>query len=83
MFSISRCVLRWGLIGAVGLGALAFLAGPDRISTGFAQLKATVESAADEFVDDPVALRHQLQQLEYVQENYLHYFLVFQSKQVN
>ena len=63
MFSISRCVLRWGLIGAVGLGALAFLAGPDRISAGFAQLKATVESAADEFVDDPVALRHQLQQL--------------------
>ena len=28
MFSISRCVLRWGLIGAAGLGTLAFFVGP-------------------------------------------------------
>ena len=63
MFSFSRSVLRWGLIGAVGLGGLAFLVGPDRIATGFQQLRSKAQSVADDLVDDPVALRRQLQQL--------------------
>lgn len=60
MFSLSRCVLRWGLIGAAGLGALAFIAGPDRIAAGFDQIRSNVRDMADEFVEDPVALRRQL-----------------------
>ena len=63
MFSMSRSVLRWGLIGAVGLGGLAFLVGPDRIAAGFAQLRSSARSIADDFVEDPVALKRQLQQL--------------------
>ena len=63
MFSLSRSVLRWGLIGAVGLGGLAYLIGPDRIAAGFDQLRSKAQSVADELVDDPVALRRQLQQL--------------------
>ena len=63
MFSLSRSVLRWGLIGAVGLGGLAFLVGPERIATGFAQLRSKAQSVADDLVEDPVALRRQLQQL--------------------
>ena len=60
MFSFSRCVLRWGLIGAAGLGTLAFVVGPDRLAAGFDQLRTHAGSIADEFVDDPVALRRQL-----------------------
>jgi hypothetical protein len=60
MFSISRCVLRWGLIGAAGLGATAFMVGPDRLAAGFDQLRMHAETIADDFVDDPVALRRQL-----------------------
>jgi hypothetical protein len=63
MFSMSRSVLRWGLIGAVGLGGLAFLIGPDRIAAGFAQIRSSARSLTDDFVEDPVALKRQLQQL--------------------
>ena len=60
MFSFSRCVLRWGLIGAAGLGTLAFIVGPDRLAAGFDQIRSQAGSIADDFVDDPVALRRQL-----------------------
>ena len=60
MFSMSRCVLRWGLIGAAGLGALAFVIGPERMASGFAQVRAQAVAVAEDFVDDPVALRRQL-----------------------
>jgi phage shock protein A len=63
MFSMSRCVLRWGLIGAAGLGALAFVVGPERVAAGFAQVRATAVEACEDFVDDPVALRRQLASL--------------------
>lgn len=63
MFSMSRCVLRWGLIGAAGLGTLAFLVGPDRIAAGFDQIRNQAQALADDFVEDPVALRRQLSQL--------------------
>lgn len=60
MFSMSRCVLRWGLIGAAGLGALAFVVGPERVAAGFAQVRAQAVAVAEDFVEDPVALRRQL-----------------------
>jgi hypothetical protein len=63
MFSMSRCVLRWGLIGAAGLGTLAFLVGPDRIAAGVDQIRNKAHALADDFVEDPVALRRQLAQL--------------------
>lgn len=63
MFSLSRCVLRWGLIGATGLAALAFVLGPDRIAAGFDQVRSSLRGLTDEFVEDPVALRRQLANL--------------------
>ena len=60
MFSMSRCILRWGLIGAAGLGALAFIVGPDRLAAGFDQARSQVQMFAEDFVEDPVALRRQL-----------------------
>ena len=63
MFSLSRCVLRWGLIGAAGLGALAIVLGPDRIHAGFDQVRSSLQNMTDDFVEDPVALRRQLANL--------------------
>ncbi len=63
MFSLSRCVIRWGLIGAAGLGALAFVLGPDRIHAGFDQARSSLQNLTDDFVEDPVALRRQLANL--------------------
>ena len=60
MFSMSRCILRWGLIGAAGLGALAFIVGPDRLAAGFDQARSHVQTLAEDLVEDPVALRRQL-----------------------
>ncbi len=60
MFCMSRCILRWGLIGAAGLGALAFVVGPDRLAVGFDQARSQVRMFAEDFVEDPVALRRQL-----------------------
>ncbi len=60
MFSMSRCILRWGLIGAAGLGTLAFLVGPDSLAAGFDQVRTTAQTIAEDFVEDPVALRRQL-----------------------
>lgn len=63
MFSLSRSVLRWGLIGAVGLGGLVYLVGPGRISAAFDQIKANARSYTDDLIEDPVALRRQLHNL--------------------
>jgi hypothetical protein len=60
MFSMSRCILRWGLIGAAGLGTLAFVVGPDRLAAGVDQVRTTAQTIAEDFVEDPIALRRQL-----------------------
>jgi chromosome segregation ATPase len=63
MPSLSRSLLRWGIIGGLALGGLAVLVGPDRVGAAFDQIRFKAREAADKFVDDPVALRRQLQQL--------------------
>ncbi len=63
MFSVSRSVLRWGLIGATGLGALTFVLGPDRVGAGFDQIRTSLRNLTEDFVEDPVALRRQLANL--------------------
>lgn len=60
---ITRCVLRWGLVGAVALGAATWLIGGDRVAAGLASLRGKAQSAVDRLVDDPVVLRRQLQEL--------------------
>ena len=56
-------LLRWGIIGGIALGGLTILIGPDRVGAAFDQLRSKARQAADQFVDDPVALRRQLQSL--------------------
>lgn len=63
---ISFCtkgILRWGLISAAVLGGTTLLVGPERVAAGFDQVRSMASHVFDDFVDDPVALRRQLQGL--------------------
>lgn len=60
---ITRSLLRWGLVGGLALGGATLLLGPERVSAGFAQLRGKAQNVVDNLVDDPVALRRQLQGL--------------------
>jgi chromosome segregation ATPase len=59
---ITRCILRWGLISALAVGGLAVLA-PDHTAACFSMIRGKAQNAMDNFVSDPVALRHQLEGL--------------------
>jgi chromosome segregation ATPase len=63
MSTLTRSVLRWGLVGALALGGVTLLVGPNAVAAGFAQVRAKATSAMDRFVDDPIALRAQLAKL--------------------
>jgi len=58
-----RSALRWSIIAGLGLGATAMIIGPQRVGAAFAQIRYWGQDAVDRFVEDPVALRHQLEQL--------------------
>ncbi|MHC4303616.1 MAG: hypothetical protein ACYS15_02425 [Planctomycetota bacterium] len=63
MSCIPRFVLRWGLISALALGGATLLIGPERVAAGLACVRAKAQSVVDRAVDNPVALRRQLQDL--------------------
>lgn len=58
-----RSFLRWSIIAGLGLGALSLVIGPQRVGAAFAQIRGWGQNAVDRFVEDPVALRRQLEQL--------------------
>jgi len=63
MSGISRCILRYGVIGGLALGGITLLVGPERVAAGLAQVRTKAQNAVDGCMDDPVALRRQLGQL--------------------
>ncbi len=63
MSSITRSILRWGLISGLVLGGVCVIAGPHRVAAGLHQVRMTVQNVVDEAIDDPIVLRHQLAQL--------------------
>ncbi len=63
MSCMTRGILRWGLIGGLGLGAVTVLVGPDRVAAGLSQLRVKAQNVIDRAVDDPIALRRQLASL--------------------
>jgi len=63
MACFTRCIIRWGLIGGLALGGATLLVGPERVATGFAQVRTHAQGMVDEFVDNPLAIRRQLEQL--------------------
>lgn len=64
MLGIVKTVFRVGLITAACAGTAAFLAGEDRVEAIVGQAQSTIRSAIDDHIDDPVALRNQLRELE-------------------
>ncbi len=62
MSCIGKCVVKWGLLTGVALGGAAVLF-PDHVAAGLYQVKSTAQDIADQVVDDPVALRRQLEKL--------------------
>lgn len=57
---ITRCILRWGLIGGLALGGVTLLVGPERVAAGFSHLRTKAQTLVDSQISEPVALRRQL-----------------------
>lgn len=64
MIPFSKIVIRGAVIGALGLGAVAVIAGPDRIGSLFTQCRSNINDQIDKNITDPVALRAQLKSLQ-------------------
>jgi chromosome segregation ATPase len=60
---ITRCILRWGLVAALALGGVTLLVGKERVAAGLAMVRGKAQAVVDRCVDDPVALRRQLEGL--------------------
>ena len=63
MSCVTRCIFRWGLISTLALGGATLLIGPERVTAGLAHVRAKAQSVVDGAMDNPVALRRQLQDL--------------------
>jgi phage shock protein A len=63
MSGITRCILRYGVIGGIALGGITLLVGPERVAAGLSHVRAKAQTLVDSAVDDPMALRRQLEQL--------------------
>jgi hypothetical protein len=63
MGATSRFVVRWGIIGGLALGGITLLVGPQRVMACIDQLREEANSVVENLVDDPIALRRQLDTL--------------------
>ena len=62
--ALCKMLTRVAVIGGVATGAAVVIAGPSRVHALFSQARETVGHTIDNVIDDPVALRSQLRQLE-------------------
>jgi predicted nuclease with TOPRIM domain len=60
----TKTLCRVTVIGGLATGALVLLAGPQRVGMLFDQARTAVSERIDDQIQDPVALRNQLRQLE-------------------
>ena len=63
MGATSRFIVRWGIIGGLALGGITLLVGPQRVMACIDQLREEANSVVENLVDDPIALRRQLDTL--------------------
>jgi len=63
MGATSRFIVRWGIIGGLALGGITLLVGPQRVMACIDQLREEANTVVEGLVDDPVALRRQLDDL--------------------
>jgi len=64
MAGIIKTLIRVGVITAASAGAAVLIAGPHRAAALVSQARSTIMTHIDETIDDPVALRSQLRELE-------------------
>lgn len=61
--ALVKHVIRFGVLGSLGLGTAAVVAGPDRVGALFSEARSAVNTQIDKHITDPVALRAQLRSL--------------------
>lgn len=64
MFSLTKGIVRIAVVGGLVVGAGVLIAGPHRMSAIGQQIRSKFVSAIDKHIDDPVAMRSQLRDLE-------------------
>lgn len=62
--SITKNIVRVGVIGSLLVGSAVLIAGPSRVSAIAGQARGFVNEKLDDAIQDPVALRQQLRSLE-------------------
>ncbi|MBC8201602.1 MAG: hypothetical protein H8E86_06090 [Planctomycetes bacterium] len=63
MGATSRFIVRWGIIGGLAVGGITLLVGPQRVMACIDQLRQEANTVVENLVEDPVALRRQLDDL--------------------
>jgi len=61
--SITRSLVRIGLVGGLALGGATLLLGPERVCAGISMIRGKAQHVVDRVVSDPVAMRRQLEGL--------------------
>lgn len=61
---IGKTIVRVGVLGALATAGAVVIAGPDRVGALFNQARDSVNEVIDRSIDDPIALRAQLRDLE-------------------
>jgi len=64
MFRFIRSIIKWGVIGGLGLTALVAVVGTTRVKTAFWSIRDHIRSNVDELVDQKIALEHEVQKLK-------------------
>lgn len=62
--ALVKTVTRVAVIGGLATGTAVLVAGPQRVSALFSQARTSITSTIDDVIDDPIALRQQLRELE-------------------
>jgi chromosome segregation ATPase len=64
MFRFMRSIIKWGVIGGLGVVALIAVVGTTRVKTAFWSVRDHIRSNMDELVDTRVALEHEVDKLK-------------------
>lgn len=59
-----KTIVRVGVVSGLAAGALVVIAGPHRVGAVMSQVRSHVNDLADSVIDDPIALRAQLRDLQ-------------------
>lgn len=59
-----KTIVRVGVVSGLAAGALVVIAGPHRVGAVMSQVRTNVNNLADSVIDDPIALRAQLRDLQ-------------------